>query len=468
MSQRSHAVVLGASMAGLLAGRVLADHYAAVTIIERDWLPTRPVVRAGVPQARHLHHLLAAGRLALEELFPGIGAEVVAAGGHMVDVAADVAWLTPAGWAPRDPAGISTLLASRALIEWAVRQRLLALPNVRLVERHAADGFVLRAGSVQGLRLLPRGGSAAFTLRADLLVDASGRSSRTPRWLEEHGFAAPHETVVSAFLGYASRVYELPSGCDPGWKVLLMQSRPPASTRTGTMTLQEGGRWIVTLAGAAHDYPPTDDAGFVAFAQSLPDPTLARLLATAQPHSPIVGFRRSANRLAHYERCRLPVGLLVLGDAACALNPYYAQGMTNAARAALTLRRSLHTGQHIGWEQRFQQRLATTNTVPWLLATGEDFRYAATEGRRPLLTALLHRYVDQLMARAARSPVLLHELLAVMHLLRGPQALLAPAVLARAFRPTRTGTVFASSEPRFESQAAPLEGTTPLCQPSRR
>jgi len=75
-----HAVVLGASMAGLLAARVLADFYRVVTVVERDDLPEAAANRRGVPQGRHAHGLLGRGSLILGELFPGFSDELVAAG----------------------------------------------------------------------------------------------------------------------------------------------------------------------------------------------------------------------------------------------------------------------------------------------------------------------------------------------------------------------------------------------------
>jgi 2-polyprenyl-6-methoxyphenol hydroxylase-like FAD-dependent oxidoreductase len=79
-----HAVVLGASMGGLLAARVLADAYQRVTIVDRDLLPERAADRQGVPQGRHAHVLLASGAQILQELLPGLLADLVAAGVPMI------------------------------------------------------------------------------------------------------------------------------------------------------------------------------------------------------------------------------------------------------------------------------------------------------------------------------------------------------------------------------------------------
>ncbi|HYB47056.1 MAG TPA: NAD(P)-binding protein, partial [Streptosporangiaceae bacterium] len=85
-----HAVVLGGSMAGLLAARVLSEHYAQVTVVERDLLPAACGHRRGVPQSRHVHGLLPRGREVLDELFSGLTAGLTAAGALTGDSLAHV------------------------------------------------------------------------------------------------------------------------------------------------------------------------------------------------------------------------------------------------------------------------------------------------------------------------------------------------------------------------------------------
>src|SRR5579862_9756446 len=78
------AIVIGGSMAGLFAARVLADHFDRVTIFDRDSFPATPRFRPGVPQSRHAHGLLERGRLVMEHLFPGLSADLTAAGAEIV------------------------------------------------------------------------------------------------------------------------------------------------------------------------------------------------------------------------------------------------------------------------------------------------------------------------------------------------------------------------------------------------
>ena len=284
---------------------------------------------------------------------------------------------------------------------------------------------------------------AMVEVGADLVVDASGRGSRAPDWLAALGYPRPPETTVNAFLGYASRWYAPPSGWTADWQVLAMLATPPAGKRGGIIQTVEGNRWVVTLAGAAHDYPPTDEEGFGAFARSLPSPELYQAIQGAEPISSIRGYRRTENRLRHYERLgHWPAGFLVLGDAVCSLNPVYAQGMTVAALGALVLDRSLCRARRRGYRLalRFQRDLARAQATAWLLATAEDFRHPTTEGVRPPLGSyLMHRYIDRLELVAAESPAVHRALIEVLNLVRPPLGLLAPRLALQALMTRQQG-----------------------------
>jgi 2-polyprenyl-6-methoxyphenol hydroxylase-like FAD-dependent oxidoreductase len=275
------AVVIGGSMAGLFAARVLADRFDRVTVVDRDCFPDGPRFRKGVPQSRHVHVLLAKGLEIAEQLFPGIEAEWVAAGAVPIDWPRDVLLLTSRGWCDRFTTGIRILCASRELLEWGVRRRLATYGNVRFLEGRDVTGLMAGADGrrVEGLRTRARssgggGEEATDELRAELLVDASGRNSRAPEWLAELGYVPPAEVKITPFLGYASCHYAIPAGFDADWRVLFLQGEAPAIARGGALFPIEGDRWIVTLAGTRPNYPPTEDEGFLAFARSLRSPVL--------------------------------------------------------------------------------------------------------------------------------------------------------------------------------------------------
>jgi 2-polyprenyl-6-methoxyphenol hydroxylase-like FAD-dependent oxidoreductase len=449
----THALVVGASMAGLLAARVLADHNDRVTVVDRDRLPSEPVARKGVPQSRHLHFLLGQGLAIIGDLFPGIVDDLKAHGALPVSLPGDCLWLNGAGWSRRFRPGLGILSASRGLFEYTVRQRVLALPGVTIRDRHSVEGLTTDAeGRVTGLRVQamgepspdhdgddeerPRG--AAEQLGADLVVDASGRTSRTPRWLQAMGFPAPAETTITAHLGYASRIYDIPDGFDGDWKMLYLQAKPPDNTRMGLLFPIEGDRWIVTLCGAGRDYPPTDEDGFLEFARTLRHPVLYEAIRDAKPVSPIAGYQRTANVRRHYERLeRRPERLLVTGDAATAFNPIYAQGMTAAAIGARTLAGSLdaHRRAHAGagfdgLAGAFQAALAKATASVWLEATSEDLRYPTTDGGKlQLSTKAIYAYLARAIRVGNGNETVNTALLRVINLFDEPTTLFRPQVL---------------------------------------
>jgi 2-polyprenyl-6-methoxyphenol hydroxylase-like FAD-dependent oxidoreductase len=431
---QDHAVVIGASIAGLLHAQVLSRHFARVTLIERDALPDGPEHRPGVPQSRHVHVMLKRGHDLLERFFPGLADEELAAGAPRIDWAREQYWYFAGGYRPRFQYHPIPAL-SRVCLEWLVRKRVLAARNIELRQQTEVSGWLHtpERDRVTGVRLSSREGGGVADLRADLVVDASGRSSRAPAWLEALGFGRVEQTRVDSFLGYASRWYRIPARFDGDFKVLTVQAQAPQGTRMGTLWQLEGGRWFVTLAGVARDYPPHDDAGFLEFARTLPAPTIYDAISRAEPLGPAASYRRTENVWNHYQRLRSwPDGLLVVGDAFCAFNPIYGQGMTVAAVSADALDALAPSAAQQGFARRAQRRIGSLLGLPWTMATTEDYRYPTTEGPKPSpALRLLHRYFDRVMLQGTVDPVVHRAFMDVQHLQRPPASLFSPAMLAR-------------------------------------
>jgi 2-polyprenyl-6-methoxyphenol hydroxylase-like FAD-dependent oxidoreductase len=436
---RGRALVIGAGVAGLAAAQALSAHFESVTLVERDPLPAGAAGRRGIPQAPHQHLLLARGRILLEALIPGIGAEIAAAGTEPMDVAQELAWLAPAGWSPRFRSGITILPCSRGLLERLMRERVLANPAVELLDGLDVVGLVAGpGGAVAGVRARPsdRRGAEPDELPADLVVDASGRGSRLPGWLQELGVPAPQRSVVDAGVVYASCVFDgLPSLPD-GWRGAFLQAAPPASTRGGTMLPVEGGRTLVTLIGRGEDDPPTELAGFLAYAASLRSDLIHDAVAGLAPLTPVALTRATRNRRHHYERVRpWPAGLVALGDSACAFNPVYGQGMTTALLAATELDRLLAAcppGSPPVTGSRFQRRLARLTAAPWTVDTALDRRAAGAAGAStPRRTLALQGYLARVGRLGSERPDARLASLEVAHMLAGPQRLLRPGILLR-------------------------------------
>jgi 2-polyprenyl-6-methoxyphenol hydroxylase-like FAD-dependent oxidoreductase len=443
---RRQAVVIGGSIGGMVAARVLADHFDEVSIIERDYLPAGQENRPGAPHARHLHFILKRGMEVIEELFPGVKPDLLAAGSHLVDQGSDLHILYRWGWSPKQPIGVEVCTFTRSLLESTIRRHLLALPRISVLEGHEVCGLVSDESRerVAGVRVRPRNqedGAAETVLHADLVVDTSGRPSDSPRWLTELGYAAPEETVVDAFWGYATRIYEIPPGWQADWKVLLLLNRPPYQPRACALEPIEGNRWLLSVAGVMRDYPPTDEEGFLQFVKGLPSRIVYDAITQAKPLSGIRGFRRTANRLRHFDQLeRMPEGFVALGDAVCAFNPVYGQGMTLTSLSALELRSWLREsggGRLDGLA--FHKRVAKLVAAPWALATGEDLRWPATQGGEITpRVRFMHWYIDQVMRLIPSSPEIYRRFQLVNHMLAEPETLFHPAILGPVLRQALT------------------------------
>lgn len=434
-----HAVVIGASMAGLLAARVLSEHFEQVTIIERDRLSEQVEPRKGVPQGQHAHILLMKGETILRELFPALYG-TFAQDGAVPLTSTDVQWYDFGVWKAPSPDPIKSYCGSRPFLEQCVRRFVAARANVRFIDGCEVNRLCVNEDHtcVMGVSLVHHNPERhEEDLAADLVVDASGRGSRAPQWLMSLGYDRVEETSVKVDVGYATRIYRRPNDLPLDWKMLIVYPTPPREKRSGLVFPIEDDCWMVSLAGRLRDYPPADEAGFLEYARSLPDPSLYEAIKEAEPVTPIVTYKYAVNRRRHYERmARLPQGFVILGDAVCNFNPVYGQGMSVAALEAKVLDACLRdqqrqgTGNDLaGFPQRFQKAIVKAVKIPWMLATGEDFRYPETEGKRPLGMNLLHWYTRRVNELTGSDPMVAGLFYQVLHLLKPPTVLFSPRVV---------------------------------------
>jgi 2-polyprenyl-6-methoxyphenol hydroxylase-like FAD-dependent oxidoreductase len=434
------AIVIGASMGGLLAARALADFYDEVTVFERDELPGTYEFRKGVPQGRHAHGLLARGREVLDELFAGFSEEMVAQGAIYGDVVDDVLWFNHGVYLNNAPSGLQGLLISRPMLENGVRRRVLQLPNVRLQQQSAATEpvFDRAGGRVTGVRVEARDGSAGPVeeIDADIVVDATGRGSRSPSWLDAWGYGKPREESIPVNIGYMTRLYRRrPEHLGGKTAVILAACRP--DWRLGVILAQEDDRWIVTLGGYFGDYAPADDAGFIEFARSLQKPEIFEVIRDAEPLTPLTPYQFSANLRRHYqELSRFPEGFLVFGDALCSFNPIYGQGMTVACTEALALRECLAAGSQ-GIARRFFAAARGLIDIPWQIAVGSDLQHPDVPGKRPAQVRFINWYLAKLYRAGQHDAVLATRFLEVANLMKQPATLMAPQVALRVWKGNR-------------------------------
>ncbi|MFE9250079.1 FAD-dependent oxidoreductase [Streptomyces sp. NPDC007088] len=437
---RRHAVVIGGGMAGMLAARVLSRYADRVTLVERDRWPNVPAPRPGLPQSRHVHVLLPSGRRALEELLPGTVALLRERGARLVGMPRDMVQWQSGRWYRRFPASTHLFACTGTLLDATVREQVAAAGGVDVVEGTQVVGLLGDARRVTGVRLRARGATDAPVreLAADLVVDASGRSSPAPDWLAELGADRPREESIDTGLAYASRLFRLPEGQpDPSYDCLyvLPDARQPL---TGVVLRVEDGRWFASLAGPRGSRPPTDEEGLLDFASRYPHPHLRDWISAAVPDSPVYGARRTANVRRHYAEGRTPAGFLAMGDALCTFNPIYGQGMAVAALGALALRDALADPSRVPSTRRVQRALAAVAGPAWDISAGADRAVPGAElsnTRQGPLDALTGRYLARIQQRVPGDRVLGDAYRKVLTLQAPPSYFFRPRVAVRALRP---------------------------------
>lgn len=432
----AHVIVIGGSMAGMLAARMLSNHFDRVTIVERDPVNDAPEPRKGQPQARHLHGLLARGLDLMTHYFPDLPDALAEQGAIFTDMGAGMRWHACGGDSRQYESGMIGVLMSRPLLEWQIRRRVLALPNVTLRDRCGVIKLLTTTGCnrVTGIVLEDRQQEGQREeLLAELVVDASGRGSASPKWLAELGYAPPVQSEIKVSVGYATRLYRRCPGDLTDADLVMVAPEPPYGKRTGLIFPIEGDRWIVTLGGWAGDHPPTDEAGFIDFARTLPAPDVYNMLRRLEPLSDIITHKLPSSLRHHYEKLtRFPAGFLVMGDALCSFNPVYGQGMTSAVMLVSALDELLQERRN--WEglaSRFFKRAAKVIDTPWQLAVGEDFRFVETSGPKAPGTDLINRYVTKVHQATHHDTAVYGAFLQVMNLMKPPTSLFHPTIVWR-------------------------------------
>jgi len=434
-----HAIVIGGSIAGLLAARVLSEYFRQVTIVDRDTFSENSGARKGVPQGQHVHVIFGGGMQVIDRLFPGFSDELAANGSVVCDFAKELCWYHAGVWKARPESDLTSYWQSRPFLEANLRQRLKSDTDVRIrdkssvvglhtdSEKSRITGVEIRSGESDG---------ATEHLAADLVIDASGRGSQTPKWLESLGYQRPDETTVEVNIGYASRDYEPSHDDSRDWQIMALYGTPPDSTRTGYIFPIEGGRWRVSEVGFLNDVPPDDDEGFLEFARSLERPDLYEAIRNAKPLTPISTFRFPADKWRRYDHMsRFPAGLLVIGDAICTFNPVYGQGMSACALEVEELRLLLEAcpgGNAVpdNLYKKFFRRTAKVIEIPWMLATQSDFLYPQSRGKRLLHTNALNWYLVRVLRLCSGNDRITKTFYEVLHFIKKPTAFFHPSVLS--------------------------------------
>lgn len=433
-----NALVLGGSLGGLLAARVLSNYFDQVTILEKDAVHRVPESRKGQPQTQHLHGLLPAGLRVLNHYFSDIEKDMVANGAKVMDFAETMNWFSYGGFKKRFTFGINAVTVSRPMLEHIVRERVLALPNVSLQDHTTAQKLLVSTDQKQvlGVEAVTKEDGQTQEILADLVIDATGRGSRTPQWLKEMRYEAPEVSEVKVNVGYTTRVYKRDPDDSLGHDWMLYTPQAPKETRFGGLFPVEDNKWVLTVGGWHGDHAATDERGFMEFVKQLPHPSFYEVASHAEPLTEVIPYKFPLSLRRHYEKLtRFPIGFLVLGDAITSFNPTYGQGMSSAALQAEALDKVL--AQKPEPEALAQNYFKAVNPIVdmiWQLATGEDFRFSETTGKRPPGINLINKYVAKVHKASLSDEVVCKAFLYVMGLLKPPTSLFHPRIFWRVMK----------------------------------
>lgn len=426
---RSHAIVLGAGLAGLFTARVVSDFYDRVTVLDRDALSGEGVHRRGLPQGTHAHDLLARGQQITEELFPGITDEMASAGAQRGDLAENVRWVIDGRPLRKSRSGLDVMSCSRLFREHHVAARVKALPHVELVEN--CDVLRLRTSedrrTITGVTVARDG--AEESLDAELVVDATGRGSRVPVWLDGLGYGRVEEEKRKIDLRYVTRLFRTPPEA-LGGDVVINTMATAEIPRGASCQRIDAERTVITAYGILGDQPPVDIDGFLTFVGSLPSRDIHEVALASEPASEPARYRFPTNLRRHYQRMAdFPDGLLVIGDAVCSFNPRYGQGMTVAALEALLLRGHLHAHGRPNAPAFFTELFREVVDGIWEMVIGTDLVFPEVEGDRTEDVRQMHAHLARLHSTATRDSDVAVACLRVFGLVDPPSELVAPSLL---------------------------------------
>jgi 2-polyprenyl-6-methoxyphenol hydroxylase-like FAD-dependent oxidoreductase len=429
--------VLGGSFAGLLAARVLAEHFAKVTVLEKDAFSVERAPRPGAPQGRHIHIFLPAGVAALESLFPGAIAELVRDGAQPFDYGRSRLYVYGA-WLPRVETNLTALAQTRPFLEQHVREWVARIGNIRLIYGTVGEPLLNRTtGHVTGVEFSIAGGVKKQVLDADLVIDARGRNPRLPRWLEENDFGAVPESSLRIDLGYATGRFCVPKEMLPDVPLLYIVGPPPDQTKIGVIFQAENGIVFGGMGGYHGDHPPAGLEGFLRFAGSLSQPDIYNALAHAELCSRIERFVIPTSTRRHFHKMRrFPARLLPIGDTLCSLDPAFGHGMSLAAVESTILSRCLREFENLDREftQEYLRKADASVAVAWGLSSRENLKYPQTSGPRPWLMPAARCYLEFLMS--AGDPRIMAEMYKIMSLVADPRIALSPSMIVRALQQT--------------------------------
>jgi 2-polyprenyl-6-methoxyphenol hydroxylase-like FAD-dependent oxidoreductase len=447
----TRAVVLGGSIAGLFAARVLSEAYDEVQIVDRDKLVGVREPRRRCPQTYQANGLQAKGAHIMEEFFPGITQDLIEDGVPAGDMSGTVRWYARGNRLAQTTGDLIALGVLRPTLEWHIRERVQQLPNVVFVEEHDILGLASTADNsrITGARVQARGETAEKTIDADLVVDATGRGSRTPVWLEELGYDRPEEERKKLDLVYITQHFKLREGADPfEGDTAINQIAHPGLPRGNVFFKTDGGLLELTTYGLLGDHPPTDQEGVYRWIRSLGAKDVYETLRYADPIDEPVPFRFPTTLRRHYQKLdRFPTGLLVTGDAVTCFNPVYAGGMSVAALCAVTMRDHLHSGAAPVPQDFFHDLARDAIDAQWEMTNSIDLSFPGVVGERPLKWHVGNFFLKRMQIAATRDSKVTLAYFKAASLTVPVESLMRPSMILRVLVKSLLGPSKRSQQP---------------------
>jgi 2-polyprenyl-6-methoxyphenol hydroxylase-like FAD-dependent oxidoreductase len=429
------AIVIGGSLGGLITARALRNHFEEVIILEKDKVNNEPESRKGQPHTKHLHGLLPAGLNVMMHYFPDLLQLLKDNDANVVDLADSMHWYTHGGYRKSFTIGLTGTTVSRPLLEHIVRQKVLGTAGITMMDQASVKQLLTSNdhNRVPGVVVEQKNIAETVSMFADMVIDVSGRGSRTAYWLSEMGYQPPLTSEVKVNVGYATRIYERDTRDPMSKKWVTLTPTAPLEYRMAGAFPIEGNRWIVSMGGWHGQHAPVEEPAFLEFARSLPVKDIYKIVSTSKPLSEITQYKYSSSLRRHYEKLQhFPTGYLILGDALCSFNPVYGQGMTVAALEAKAIDELLkQKTPDDKLAKKFFRRAAKIIDIPWGMAVGEDFRFAETNGPKPPAIKLINKYVTLVHKATLKDQVVCDAFLKVMSLLKPPTSLFHPKIAWR-------------------------------------
>lgn len=439
MIPKGTAIVIGASITGVMSAKILSQHFAKVILIDKDAMPDAAAPRNTVPQEHHVHLLLHRGRQNMERLFPGFLAGLEDDGAQVVDLSHGVKWHLAGRWKNRWPTGVTAHYCSRTLVEHHLRRRALQLDGVELRQHCNVQDPIWNADNnrIIGLRVTRPDGSEE-QIAADLVLDASGRGSAAPAWLRAQNYQEPETEHIVARLGYASRIYQRDPKWAGKWDVLLVTPRLPHDRRMGVISPIEGDRWMVTAGGWLGEFPQADETSFLSFLRDLPVPDIHDAISGSKPLSPVRRFALSGGLRRRYDRLeRFPAGFFVLGDAVCSSNPIYSQGMSISSMQVMAFADRVEDflSGRMTATTLFGHTVAATSSS-WEQARSGDERFSEVRGAGVARNRWRDAYFDSLVQASHEDRAVTLALMRNTNLVENAPKLTGPDMVWRTFATT--------------------------------